>query len=141
MNNSKYRVVFDKDLLPPQAVPDVDVASVQPVQMLPVSFFIEKNRSLQATKIEMMGATATAGSPVTPSGAPFPNRIFLGQNPPSPLIHDPLLNSNASVARAKSDSKQEDRIGLYPAKLLLQIVRLEKLLKQKQVYVMQLQVT
>lgn len=117
--DGRYRVLFEKDVIPPLIVPDYDILNESSEELAPVSFFLEKNKAAQ---------------PVT-----FRSNFIL--SPAKMLSSDgsPLLENDPLLARPASTTVIEEKCGNYPLRLIVMLVKLSKLIEVKKSFILQLQ--
>merc|ERR1719394_808137 len=112
-SNSTYRVTFSRQGLGTHSVPDIEVLSTDPPDLMPLTGFLNKARPRPLPNLS---------SYLSPP-ASYPEPSFSPQ-----LNGDPLLSG--STPRGKS-LRLDGTLGGYPVKFLFHIVRLNKSLAAK----------
>ena len=110
-SNSTYRVTFDRQGLGTHSIPDYEVLSMDPPDMMPLSSFMSKARHRPMQNISTYLSPPPYGSAFSPQ-----------------LTGDPLLSG--STPKGKS-LRLDGTLGGYPVKFLYHIVRLNKSLQVK----------
>lgn len=121
-----YRVVFDKEeMIPPMIIKDSEVMSEQKVELLTLTYFLEQNRAAMPSSLIKLGPTA---------------QQFIAS--PRPLLrNDPLMS--AAHARFGGPRRlplniRDEKVGNFPVRMLVILVKLAKLIEMKRVLVKQL---
>lgn len=146
MGEGKYHVSFMRSDVAVRIYPDTLVMRIKHGEMVSTSYFLDRNMAAKA------GQFFRSPAYVTPSTRLLANANDMGDRghienlmdsgshftpPPNVLKGDPLLVSNEdSQVRAALEAK---KIGNFPLKLLMTVVQLNKLIKIKRAYVLQLQ--
>merc|ERR1719319_637754 len=112
-SDSSYRVTFSRQGLGTHSVPDTEVLSTDPPDLMPLAGFLSKARPRPLPSLE-----AYLSPP-----ASYPEQSFSPQ-----LTGDPLLSG--STPRGKS-LRLDGTLGGYPVKFLYHIVKLNKSLAAK----------
>eukprot|EP00090_Calanus_glacialis_P030185 TRINITY_DN4862_c0_g1_i8.p1 TRINITY_DN4862_c0_g1~~TRINITY_DN4862_c0_g1_i8.p1 ORF type:complete len:607 (-),score=246.35 TRINITY_DN4862_c0_g1_i8:42-1862(-) len=110
-SNSTYRITFDRQGLGTHSIPDYEVLSMDPPDMMPLSSFMSKARHRPMQNISTYLSPPPYGSAFSPQ-----------------LTGDPLLSG--STPKGKS-LRLDGTLGGYPVKFLYHIVRLNKSLQGK----------
>jgi hypothetical protein len=110
-SNSTYRVTFDRQGLGTHSIPDYEVLSMDPPDLMPLSSFMSKARHRPMQNISTYLSPPPYGSAFSPQ-----------------LTGDPLLSG--STPKGKS-LRLDGTLGGYPVKFLFHIVRLNKSLQVK----------
>ena len=105
-SNSTYRVTFDRQGLGTHSIPDFEVLSTEPPDLMPLSSFLSKARHRPMQDINSYLSPPPYGSDFSPQ-----------------LTGDPLLSG--STPKGKS-LRLDGTLGGYPVKFLYHIVRLNK---------------
>lgn len=145
-----YRVLFDKDIVPASIVPDYEVMTETPGPLVTLAYFLEKNKAT-APICARAQAAPTAQTWLSPSkvlsadSSPLIKydpvmTAALGNtgNRPSPgpqlLLPSPTRVGPSiapSAASALPGSKGDERVGNFPLRLLVMLVKLNKLMDIK----------
>jgi hypothetical protein len=112
-SNNTYRISFQRQGLGTHSIPDYEVLSVEPPELVPLSSYCNK------PKLKIHANT---------SSYPSPTAARYG-TVHSPLANDPLLSG--STPRTKS-IRLDQILGGYPVSFLFYFVKLNKCLKAKQ---------
>ncbi|CAG5928047.1 unnamed protein product [Menidia menidia] len=113
-----YRVTFDRSGLGTHTVPDYEVLSNEPNETMPISAFAQKHRSTRYTQ-----------SLMTPPRGPYPSAT----TPVHMQDNDSLMNQ--SPWRSKLPGSEEDTLGGFPVKFLVQVTRLSRILMIKKEHI------
>lgn len=130
--DGRYRIIFDKDVVMPLIVFDHEVMSETPNDLVPVSFFLEKNKAAQPAALRNTSflltcekllasdeiATLMREQGVT-MGAPALPATATGGTPSTGATA-----ATAIVAR-------EEKCGNYPLRMIVMLIKLSKLLDKK----------
>jgi len=111
ISNSTYRITFDRQGLGTHSIPDFEVLSTDPPDLMPLSSFLSKSRHRPLQNITSYLSPPPYGSAFSPQ-----------------LTGDPLLSG--STPKGKS-LRLDGTLGGYPVKFLYHIVRLNKSLLSK----------
>ncbi|KAG9347241.1 hypothetical protein JZ751_004808, partial [Albula glossodonta] len=114
-----YRVTFDRNGLGTHTVPDYEVLSNEPHETMPISAFAQKQRPSRFQAL------------MTPPRVPYPP-----STQPAMMGNDPLLGQ--SPWKNKLPGTEEDTLGGFPVKFLVQVTRLSKILMIKKEHIKQL---
>ena len=106
ISNSTYRITFDRQGLGTHSIPDFEVLSTEPPDLMPLSSFLSKSRHRPLQNITSYLSPPPYGSAFSPQ-----------------LTGDPLLSG--STPKGKS-LRLDGTLGGYPVKFLYHIVRLNK---------------
>ncbi|KAI4895469.1 hypothetical protein NFI96_023968 [Prochilodus magdalenae] len=107
-SSSTYRVTFERSGLGTHTVPDYEVLSSEPPETMPLSAFVEKRRPVQ-NKV-----------PQTPTQAPYTS------------------SAEFMSPWSKLSGTDDDTLGGFPVKFLVQVTRLSKILSIKKDHIKQL---
>lgn len=121
-DENKYWVTFDKQDIGKHSIPDTDIKSVTPCEMISLSSLeaVHTNRHLVA----LPPSTPPRAAPVLSSSSQISTNTS---------VLDPLLASSPSVSRGRiSSNDQQHSLGGFPTDLLRQVVQMSKLLSLKQ---------
>uniref|UniRef100_F1KZI7 Protein lin-9 n=1 Tax=Ascaris suum TaxID=6253 RepID=F1KZI7_ASCSU len=125
-----YRVVFDKEeMIPPMIIKDSEVMSEQKEELLTLTYFLEQNRAAMPSSLMKLG----------PSVQHFISAPRLGGE--SSLIRgDPLMSApqRMSAGRRLPISIRDEKVGNFPVRMLVILVKLAKLIEIKRAMVRQL---
>jgi len=111
ISNSTYRITFDRHGLGTHSIPDYEVLSTDPPDLMPLSSFLSKSRHRPMQNMSSYLSPPPYGSTFSPQ-----------------LTGDPLLSG--STPKGKS-LRLDGTLGGYPVKFLYHIVRLNKSLLSK----------
>ncbi|KAM6954733.1 protein lin-9 homolog [Aplochiton taeniatus] len=111
-----YRVTFDRNGLGTHTVPDYEVLSNEPNETMPISAFAQKPRPSRFQSF------------LTPPRGPYPSATT-----PVLMDNDPLISQ--SPWKHKLPGSEEDTLGGFPVKFLVQVTRLSKILMIKKEHI------
>lgn len=118
-----YRIIFEKeDMLEPKVVPDYQVMLDGRLELVPISYFIEQSSSKLPFSISRMNASANA---------------YVDRD----RRHDVVAMAHTSIAKralGESTQAQVDRVGNFPVRMLVILVKLSKLIDAKKRLIRQL---
>ncbi|VDD95831.1 unnamed protein product [Enterobius vermicularis] len=122
-----YRVVFDKEeMIPPQIIKDSEVMSEQRVELLSLTYFLEQNRaSMPSSLIKLGSAQQLMSSRFGDSRLPFGR-------------HDSMSYSKLGIPRRLPVNARDEKVGNFPVRMLVILVKLAKLIELKRGFVKQL---
>jgi len=135
-----YRVLFDKEeMIPAMLIKDSEVMSEQKEELVSLGYFLEQNRAAMPNAMIKLGPTAHFVSPAK----------LLGEQRSPLLKHDPMMGSStpmSSVAFHKPGcvpsrrlgSVRDEKVGNFPVRMLVMLVKLAKLIEMKRGLVKQL---
>ncbi|VDN20000.1 unnamed protein product [Gongylonema pulchrum] len=113
-----YRVVFDKEeMIPPMIIKDSEVMSYQPVELLSVHYYLEQNRAAIPNSLMRFGHIG------------FQHKI--NDSTTSRIYATP-------DSTRKTAGMRDEKVGNFPVRMLVILVKLNKLLDVKRMYVRQL---
>ncbi|VDN05926.1 unnamed protein product [Thelazia callipaeda] len=106
-----YRVVFDKEeMIPPMIIKDSEVMSAQPTELLSINYFLEQNRAAIPPSLVRFGHVGTF--PKLSDGTS--NRLPAG-----------------SDSGRKPTKIRDEKVGNFPVRMLVLLVKLSKLIEVK----------
>lgn len=121
-----YRVVFDKEeMIPPQIIKDSEVMSEQRVELLSLTYFLEQNRASMPSSLMKLGSTAQ--HLIT---SRFGDSSFGRQ--------DSMSYSKLGIPRRLPMNVRDEKVGNFPVRMLVILVKLAKLIEFKKGFVKQL---
>ncbi|CAJ0941326.1 unnamed protein product, partial [Mesorhabditis belari] len=122
-----YRVIFEKEeMLQPTVVRGTEVMSDTTNELLPLSYFLEQN------KAALPSALKITGTPILPGGKILTDRSHTHRN-------DVVMASATKQLGVVGAKKSKDeKVGNFPVRLLVILVKLSKLLEAKRGLVRQL---
>ena len=106
ISNSTYRITFDRQGLGTHSIPDYEVLSTDPPDLMPLSSFLSKSRHRPMQNISTYLSPPPYGSTFSPQ-----------------LTGDPLLSGSTPKGKILT---LDGTLGGYPVKFLYHIVRLNK---------------
>uniref|UniRef100_A0A2K6WIT9 DIRP domain-containing protein n=1 Tax=Onchocerca volvulus TaxID=6282 RepID=A0A2K6WIT9_ONCVO len=113
---ASYRVVFDKEeMIPPMIIKDSEVMSAQTIELLSINYFLEQNRS-----------------------AIPPSLIRFGHAGVLPKFADVSSSSRSSTGLdsvRKPTRIRDEKVGNFPVRMLVILVKLSKLIEVKRTLV------
>ncbi|CAG9540552.1 unnamed protein product [Cercopithifilaria johnstoni] len=109
---ASYRVVFDKEeMIPPMIIKDSEVMSAQTIELLSINYFLEQNRSAIPPSLIRFGhAGVLPKFTDTPSSSRSPTGL------------DPIR---------KPTRIRDEKVGNFPVRMLVILVKLSKLIEVK----------
>jgi len=116
-SNSTYRITFDREGLGTHSIPDYELLSSDPPDVIPLSSFLAKSRHRPPTASALSSLSAYLSPPYQTTASFSPQ-----------LTGDPLMSG--STPRGKS-LRLDGVLGGYPVKFLYHIVKLNKSLLAK----------
>ncbi|KHN89184.1 Protein lin-9 [Toxocara canis] len=125
-----YRVVFDKEeMIPPMIIKDSEVMSEQKEELLTLTYFLEQNRAAMPSSLMKLG----------PNVQHFISAPRLGGET-SLIRGDPLMTApqRISAGRRLPISIRDEKVGNFPVRMLVILVKLAKLIEIKRTMVRQL---
>lgn len=121
-----YRVVFDKEeMIPPQIIKDSEVMSEQRVELLSLDYFLEQNRASMPSSLIRLGPTAQ-------------QLMLSGFGDSRCNRHDALTYSKLGIPRRLPMNVRDEKVGNFPVRMLVILVKLAKLIEFKRGFVKQL---
>uniref|UniRef100_A0A0N5A8E7 DIRP domain-containing protein n=1 Tax=Syphacia muris TaxID=451379 RepID=A0A0N5A8E7_9BILA len=143
-----YRVVFDKEeMIPPQIIKDSEVMSEQKVELLSLAYFLEQNRASMPSSLMKLGSNAQQLTPRF-SDSRFRNDLSsyskLGIPKRIPMNGLHFLEDCVFYLFELSCFKRlfilvrDEKVGNFPVRMLVILVKLAKLIELKKGFVKQL---
>ncbi|GMR43048.1 hypothetical protein PMAYCL1PPCAC_13243, partial [Pristionchus mayeri] len=121
--HSGYRVVFVKeDFLPPMIVPDSELIPETKEQLVPISYFVEQSKAALPSSVVKLGHS------------PFNPTKFL---PDRKAVEQPLGGPRGLLHQKKimTDPGRDEKVGNFPVRMLVILVKLAKLIEHKKMLV------
>ncbi|GMT20570.1 hypothetical protein PFISCL1PPCAC_11867 [Pristionchus fissidentatus] len=116
-----YRVVFVKeDFIQPMIVPDSELIPETKVELVPITYFVEQSKA------------ALPSSVVKLAQSPFNPTKFLPERVKST---DPLMLRVQQQKKMTPDSGRDEKVGNFPVRMLVILVKLAKLIEHKKMLV------
>jgi len=136
--DTNIRVIFDKEeILPPQQLPDTEVMRESDEELVPIGYYIEKNRaSFPGSAFARTlngGVTLTLGARQQRSTLVKYDPVLYAlqtRAPDGPLAAVKLA-ANAAL------SGRDDKVGNFPVRMLVMLVKGSKLIEAKQTLIRQ----
>uniref|UniRef100_A0A0R3RU74 DIRP domain-containing protein n=1 Tax=Elaeophora elaphi TaxID=1147741 RepID=A0A0R3RU74_9BILA len=113
---ASYRVVFDKEeMIPPMIIKDSEVMSAQTIELLSINYFLEQNRSAIPPSLIRFGHAG-----VLPKFADIPSSS---------------RSSTGLDSIRKPTRIRDEKVGNFPVRMLVILVKLSKLIEVKRTLV------
>ncbi|VDK49681.1 unnamed protein product [Anisakis simplex] len=128
-----YRVVFDKEeMIPPMIIKHSEVMSEQKDELLTLTYFLEQNRAAMPTQLMKMG-NASIQNYLSSS----PSNVNVDS---SYVKTDPFMTGTQrfGAARRLPISIRDEKVGNFPVRMLVILVKLAKLIETKRTLIRQL---
>ncbi|TKR78090.1 hypothetical protein L596_018952 [Steinernema carpocapsae] len=124
-----YRIVFEKEeMIPPMNIRDSEVMAEQRLELVSMTYFLEMNRaSMPHTAKQQLSMSASYIHPrtVDTRAAPTTSASYSGTSSyPSPT--------------KRYNSSRDEKVGNFPVRMLVILVKLAKLIETKRTYLQQL---
>ncbi|KAM3723949.1 Protein lin-9 [Dirofilaria immitis] len=113
---ASYRVVFDKEeMIPPMIIKDSEVMSAQTIELLSINYFLEQNRSAIPPSLIRFGHAGV-----------LPKFADVSSSSRSPTGLDSIR---------KPSRIRDEKVGNFPVRMLVILVKLSKLIEAKRTLV------
>ncbi|GMS90359.1 hypothetical protein PENTCL1PPCAC_12534, partial [Pristionchus entomophagus] len=120
--HSGYRVVFVKEeLIPAMEVPDSELIPESRVDLVPISYFVEQSKAALPSSVVKLGQSPFNPTKFLPDRKPMETNV-LGQRLPS-------------QKKTTTDSGRDEKVGNFPVRMLVILVKLAKLIEHKKMLV------